>query len=134
MFENAKIGDTVWSCLRGPAEIVGIAISEPRYMKLQFELEGPKIHAYLLTGKCQSSDLFPEIYWRAFKPPPKAMKPPVQSRYQWLYYVDNVQQYHLTTGAYVTREEVRVVIGQYAKPLRPIKETKQVTNEEILQC
>lgn len=134
MFENAKVEDTVWSCLRGPGVIKGITVSKPQYLKVWFESDNKATHAYLLNGKRQSSDIYPEIYWRAFKPPPEVMEPLVKPKYQWLYYMDSAQQYRLTAGAYATREGVQDILGQYAKPIRPIEETKRVSKGGVIQC
>lgn len=60
-FENAKVGDQVWSIKHGWGIITDIYADTHYPITVKYFTKSPS--NYTLDGKCNSSDLYPEIYW-----------------------------------------------------------------------
>jgi hypothetical protein len=64
MFENAKVGDQVWSITRGWGRIIEINDDEADNYPISVKFEcANEPQSYTLTGKYLKEDLLPAIYW-----------------------------------------------------------------------
>ena len=76
MFQNAKVGDKVWSVLRGWGTILDINCGA--YPILVWFPEETLSHgrgSYTFDGKYRAEDLVPELYWNKIDLPEAPEKP-----------------------------------------------------------
>ena len=61
-FENAKVGDKVWSCIHGNGEVVGLTESDEYPLKLRFKVDPKATPTITLCGRCYKEDPYAEVY------------------------------------------------------------------------
>jgi hypothetical protein len=78
MFENAQIGDRVWSLRYGWGIIKHIRPNTKRVLEVFFSINVNSTLADFTTdGKRSVWDLHPELFWNEFKIPPEAFIKPL---------------------------------------------------------
>lgn len=97
MFENAKVGERVWSSRYGWGEIYNIFKDDHYPLEVIFIIE-PNLFRTLSTrytslGKCCVTDLTPELFWDEIKiiSPQKPKKKVIKT-------IELYANYHPTTG------------------------------------
>ena len=76
MFHNAKVGDKVWSVLRGWGTILDINCGAyPILVRFPEESVLDGVGSYTFDGKFRPKDIIPEIYWDELDLPEAPEKP-----------------------------------------------------------
>lgn len=68
-FENAKIGDKVWSCLRGWGRITDIDNKDDGIYAMEILFQNNITRWYALDGYCSTDHKYPELFWNEYKIP-----------------------------------------------------------------
>lgn len=75
MFENAKVGDRVWSIQQGWGTIVNTTFTELYPILVNFGYKTSM--SYTNEGKVRYNDISPSLFWNEFKVPEEAYKKPL---------------------------------------------------------
>lgn len=65
-FENAKVGDKVWSVRKGWGKVVDVDTSETYSVKVEFAKIWPML-SYTIDGKYSKTDMYRELFWNEVK-------------------------------------------------------------------